>query len=496
MESKQNLKMMVRPLIIMLCLHLSATSMSLSIQHLGFSEVSIVLIYLLSVLITSRYTQGYFYGIIASFISMLSFNFFFTVPRYTFKVNDTNYLFTLSVMLLASIFTSALTSKLIRSKELANERENQAQLLYHISSTLAKTGGVADVARVSVKCLSELFACEATLVVINPTLSKAQIVTSKLEDIEETVVNMEGTTDISTGQFTFPIKVHDKIVCFVCLPKNFRSLSTQEEFLFDSAIMQITIAMERELLTSEKEAAKAETERERLKSNLLRLISHDIRTPLTSITGASEILLHSLSSEENIKLVEGIYEDSSWLTRLVENILSLTRIQEGRLEINIQPEVVEEIVSEAIYRASKYAPHHKISITIPDEVLFVPMDGKLIEQVLINLVDNAIKHTTTANIIEVSVSHHEEKVWFSVSDNGSGLNEADIPKLFDVFFVANSSPLDSKRGIGLGLAICKAIVNFHGGEIYAENNRTGGSTFRFFLNFKKDMSPNRMEDVV
>ncbi|WP_187119018.1 ATP-binding protein [Bacillus marasmi] len=486
MDRKLMVKRVILQLVIMLYLHISSMLLSMLIQHLGFSEVCIVVIYLLSVLITSRYTQGYTYGIIASFFSMLSFNFFFTGPRYTFKVDDTNYLFTLMIMLMASIFTSALTSKLIRSKELANEKEKLAQLLYQITSMLAKTGGVAEVAKVSVQCLSNLLHCEATLVVINSKLNKAQIVTSKMEKrvIEATDVNMDGMKEITADQYTFPIKVHDKIVCFVCLPKEFKNLSSDKKILLDSAIMQITIAMERELLTSEKEAAKGETERERLKSHLLRVISHDIRTPLTGITGAAEILLHHLNNDEEIKLVEGIYEDSCWLTRLVENILSLTRIQEGRLTVNIQQEAVEEIVAEAIYRAAKYAPHHNISSTVPDEVLFVPMDGKLIEQVLINLIENAIKHTSTANEIAVLVQRDDDKVWFSVSDNGTGLNEADIPKLFDMFFVANSSPLDSKRGIGLGLAICKAIVTFHGGEIFAENNRAGGSTFRFYLNMK------------
>jgi two-component system sensor histidine kinase KdpD len=249
--------------------------------------------------------------------------------------------------------------------------------------------------------------------------------------------------------------------------------------------MQISTAMQREILTSEKEATKAEIERERFKSNLLRAISHDLRTPLTGITGAAEMLLQNLKDEENAKLVQGIYEDSNWLIRLIENILSLTRIQEGRLSINIQPELVEEIVAEAVDRTLKYAPDHKISISIPDEVLFVPMDGKLIIQVLINLIDNAIKHTSPSDEIKVSVKLEDNKAWFEVSDNGTGINPEDLPQLFDMFFIAPSSHTDSKPGIGLGLAICKAIVNFHGGEIMAENNDSNGATFRFYLSVKE-----------
>lgn len=482
--AKNNFKKIAKEVAITLSLYVSTTLLSFLIQHIGLSEVNIVVIYILSVLITSRYTKGYTYGIWASIISMLSFNFFFTEPLYTFHVNDSTYFFTFIVMLLASILTSALTSKLISLKELSNERENQAKILYNITSSLAKTGGVSDVAAVSAQCLSNLLECDITCIVIKPNENMAQKLKTEKAS-RRTVsdnINISEIEGIKKNHYVVPITVRGKAVCFVCLPKELETKDDENRFLLDSVIIQITIAMERELLNSEKETARAETEHERFKSNLLRAISHDLRTPLAGITGAAEMLLQNLEDEENIKIVQGIYEDSSWLTRLVENILSLTRIQEGRLSLNIQPEVVEEIVAEAINRASRYAPDHKILISVPDEVLFIPMDGKLIEQVLINLVDNAIKHTTPSNEINVSVRLDDKRAWFEVSDNGTGINRDDLPKIFDIFFVAGNSHTDAKRGIGLGLAICKSIVNYHGGEIYAENNSAGGATFRFYLN--------------
>jgi two-component system sensor histidine kinase KdpD len=482
--AKINFGKIAKDVAITLSLNVSATLLSFLIQHIGLSEVNIVVIYILSVLITSRYTKGYSYGIVASIISMLSFNFFFTEPLYTLHVSESTYIFTFIVMLLAAIFTSALTSKLISLKELANEREKQAQILYNITSSLAKTGGVSDVAAVSAQCLSNLLECDITCIVIQPKENTAQKL--KVEKASRRIVsddiNISEIEGINRNHYTFPITVRGKVICFVYLPKKLETMNDENRFLLDSVIMQITFAMERELLTSEKEAARAETERERFKSNLLRAISHDLRTPLTGITGAAEMLLQNLEDEENIKIVQGIYEDSGWLTRLVENVLSLTRIQEGRLSLNIQPEAVEEIVAEAINRALKYAPNHKILISVPNEVLFIPMDGKLIEQVLINLVDNAIKHTTPSNEINVSVWVDDKRTWFEVSDNGTGINKDDLPKIFEMFFVSNTSHTDAKRGIGLGLTICKSIVNYHGGEIYAENNSAGGVTFRFYLN--------------
>ncbi len=474
-------------LIITIFFNIAATLLSLFFQNLGFKEVNFVVIYILSVLLTSRYTKGYVYGIVASIIAMFSFNFFFTEPVYTFTVDDPTYIFTFIVILIAAIFTSALTSKLIYSKELASKREKQAQTLYQITSSLAKPGEIMEVAKVSVHCLIDLLQCNVIFILIdskNNLIQEISIPNSGYGIVTKDISYNDINT-ITSRHYTFPINVRDKQVGYVCLPKEIESINKENRFLLDSVIMQISTAMQREILTSEKEATKAEIERERFKSNLLRAISHDLRTPLTGITGAAEMLLQNLKDEENAKLVQGIYEDSNWLIRLIENILSLTRIQEGRLSINIQPELVEEIVAEAVDRTLKYAPDHKISISIPDEVLFVPMDGKLIIQVLINLIDNAIKHTSPSDEIKVSVKLEDNKAWFEVSDNGTGINPEDLPQLFDMFFIAPSSHTDSKPGIGLGLAICKAIVNFHGGEIMAENNDSNGATFRFYLSVKE-----------
>jgi len=465
-------------------LNITATIISLLIQHWGFTEVNFVLVYILSVFLTSRYTKGYIYGIVASVISMLSFNFFFTQPLYTFNVDDTAYIFTFVVILIVAIFTSALTSKIIYSKELDNKREKQAQILYEITTTLAKTVGVNEVACVSVQCLVDFLKSEVIFILIGQddnTIKKISPAVSGYGIIVKDI-NLEDINSIISNHYTFPITVREKCEGYICLSKELQDMNEETKFLLESIIMQIIIAIEREIIISEREAAKAEIEKERFKSNLLRAISHDLRTPLTSITGASEMLLQNLEDEENINLVQGIYEDSVWLIRLIENILSLTRIQEGYLAINIKPEAVEEIVAEAVDRISKYAPNYKISTSIPDKVLFIPMDGKLIIQVLINLMDNAIKHTTPSDEIKISVRTDDNKAWFEVSDNGTGINPKDIPKLFDMFFVAPHSQIDAKHGIGLGLSICKTIVNFHGGEIFVENNRGKGSTFRFYLN--------------
>lgn len=469
-------------LLITFILNFSATGLSFLFQSLGFKEVNFVVIYILSVLLTSRYTKGYIFGIIASVLSMLSFNFFFTEPLYTFTVDDTTYVFTFIVLLVAAILTSTLTSKLISSKEIANEREKQSQALYQITSSLAKAVGVEEVALVSVQYLVDFLKCEVTFVIIHHIDKKITLLAPAVlgYGVTKRELPLEDIESVRSNHYSYPIVVRGKYVGLILLPKDYEN--KKSHFLFDSIIMQITIAIQREILTSEKEMAKRETEKERFKSNLLRAISHDLRTPLSGITGSAEILLTKLTDEEDIKLVQNIYEDSSWLIRLVENILSLTRIQEGRLAINIQPEAVEEIIEESVSRASKYTTDHQIKISIPEKILFVPMDGKLIIQVLINMIDNAIKHTTPSDEINVTVRLEGKKVWFEISDTGTGINPDDLPKIFDMFFISRDSHTDARRGIGLGLSICKAIIDLHGGGIMAENNLDKGMTFRFYLN--------------
>ncbi len=465
-----------------------ATLLSALNRHFGLGEINAVVIYILSVLIVSRCTKGYAYGIVASFLAMLAFNFFFISPLYTFRIYNDNYIFTFIVMLVAAVITSASTSKLIRLKDLAAAREKQAQMMNRVTGTLVRAGGIPEIASVSAQCLSELLECDVVFLIL-PTKAEA-VQRLRSEKVGGRVLSDAIPVDqldaFLRDFYSIPVNIKGRPIGYLCLPEAIRTQRESVRDLLDSVVLQVTISMERELLTAEKEAARADTEREKFKSNLLRAISHDLRTPLAGITGSAEMLLHSLRHDENIKIVQGIYEDSRWLTLLVENVLSLTKIQEGRLPLNIRSEAVEEIVSESISRASKYTPNRRISTFIPPDVLFVPMDGKLIEQVLINLIDNALKHTNPNDEIKISVYQEKNKVWFEVSDNGEGIAEGDLPKIFDMFFISNRSRAEGKRGIVLGLAICKSIINFHGGEIYAENNPGGGVTFRFYLHATED----------
>lgn len=460
-----------------------ATLLSSLFWRTGFPESNIVVTYILSVLMVARFTKGYGYGILASILGMFCFNFFFTAPYHTFNVYNKSYLVTFAVMLIASLLTSALTSKILRSSLEAKRREKQSNMLYRIASSLAKASTVSDVATISVQSLSNLLDCDVSCILADDAGRPNR--EYRLGRGERRVL----VRSLTAGQEKLAIQENDILPIadtghqygLICLPKNRAMEEAGQEKLLSAISAQIFTAMDRERLSKEKERAKNEADREKFKSNLLRSISHDLRTPLTRISGSAEILLYTPADDEPHRLAKEIYDDASWLTRMVENILSLTKIQEGKLLVSKQPEAVEEIVAEAVNRASKYSDSRAIRIEIPDEVLFVPMDGKLIEQVLINLIDNSVKHTRPDGEIKVFARAEKGGVWFGVTDRGTGVPPEELPKIFNLFYKGSGPQADSRQGIGLGLPICQTIVTAHGGKILAENNQEGGLTVRFFL---------------
>lgn len=479
---KKNDRQVMRNVLVTAGISIGTTLVSYLINHVGFEETNIVVIYILSVLMVSRYTKGYAYGIFAAVASMLSFNFFFTDPVYTFKVDDSSYFVTFFVMLMAAITTSALTSKLINSKQLSDSRERQSRTLSVVTGALADTSEIQETAEVSARYLAGFLDSEVECYIKAGTM--ASLITASPDGNIKRAAELVGPSvikDRMMNSYTFPIEVKGNNICYFRLPEEVEDLDEDNRQLVSSIIMQITISMERVLLIKEKEVARSEAEMERFKSNLLRAISHDLRTPLTRITGTSEMLVGKLKDKEDSELASEVYNDSLWLARLVENILSFTRVHEGNLSIKIQSEAVDEIFSEVVELCTRYYPNHKISIAVPERVLFVPMNGKLIVQVLINLIGNACEHTTPENEIRLTAWPEDGRVWFQVSDNGCGFIEDDIPKIFDMFFVSTNRRTSEKQGLGLGLAICKAIVEFHGGRIFAENNTNGGATVKFYL---------------
>lgn len=227
-----------------------------------------------------------------------------------------------------------------------------------------------------------------------------------------------------------------------------------------------------------------ETQRERLRSNLLRAISHDLRTPLTSISGNAGVLMEkSISLDESKKqeIYSSIYDDSMWLVNLTENLLSITRIENGTMHLQMSAELVDDVFREALSHVDRKVSEHEISVELADDLLMAKMDARLIVQVIINIINNAIKYTPEGSHIRLSAQKEKNMVRIRIADDGPGISDEAKLHLFDMFYTANIGKADSRRGLGLGLSLCKSIVDAHGGEISVSDNQPSGAVFSFTL---------------
>lgn len=234
---------------------------------------------------------------------------------------------------------------------------------------------------------------------------------------------------------------------------------------------------------------------ERTRVDLLRSISHDIRTPLTSISGSASAYLENrdkLSDEEKTTLVADIRDEADWLTRMVENILSITRVTGSAAQLRKNPEIVEELVGETVQKFKKKHPDIKLRVSVPEDMIFVSVDSMLIEQVIINILQNAAVHGKTTTEIFVTVTTEADMAHFVISDNGVGIDDEILPEIFSRSFVhSNSTRPDIKRDMGIGLSVCNSIVTAHGGKMHARNADGGGAVFEFTLPIETNLQPNQ-----
>lgn len=461
----------------------------------GLRTENISMVYLVGVLLVTMATERLLYGIAASVASVFAYNFFFTAPTLTFRVSDPNYVVTLVILLVGSFLVSALTSKLHRHMAEAQRREKQMSLLYEISTSLLNVSDMDDIVRHGLAGLSRVQGRQCILYTGKDLTEGTHAGDGNGAEIESNeaakwcLENVKpcgcGTEYFSESQWLYlPLRSGNDVYgvagvhCGSCPP------SAGEMMLIQTVASQISGAMQREMLYKQQEESKLRIEKERLRNDLLRAISHDLRTPLTSIAGSANFIAESLdelSREQVLSLVGDIGNDAQWLNNMVENLLNMTHISEGELVLKKQPEVVDDIVSEAYGRVERLRGNRDIAIHMPDTVMEVPMDGRLIIQVLVNLLDNAVKYTPENARIDLRAYPDNGYMVFEVSDNGKGIAPEILDKVFDNFVTAPAVSGDAKRGMGIGLGICRSIVEAHGGVIAALNNNRGGATFKFAL---------------
>lgn len=487
--------------LILITLLLAASGIGWCFAQWNFPETNVVVVYILSILLTARFTKGYAYGIISSILATCAFNYFFTDPYFTLSVNDPTYFITFFIMTGTALITSASTTKVKQSALQAQMKEAEASILHQLTNHLTLASTADDIVQIATNTVSTLLNCPVGCLCFdengypeNTFVQKTEDGTIRRELAISNSLKMKLITEepfyINDEFEEWPVSGKKSILALIRIPKEKAiTLNESQKRLLKSIAESIALALDRFYSLQQQMKSQEEATQERYRGNLLRSISHDLRTPLSGIMGTSEILMKMTDVEdERFTLLSGIYNDADWLYSMVENILSLTRLEEGRLNLNQSLEAVEEVVAGALTQAQRHTQNRKIVVSIPDELLMVPMDAKLIEQVLINLIDNALKHSPLDQPIELTVQkeEHLNVAVFKIADHGTGISVQDLDHLFEMFYTTKEKGPDSKRGIGLGLAICEAIATAHGGDIKAQNRKDcNGAEFIFTLPLKE-----------
>lgn len=483
---------------LVLCLSL-ATVIGFLFDYIGFAESNIITVYILATLFIAMRTTGRIYGLASSLLAVLLFNFFFTDPRHSFNAYDDGYPVTFAIMLISALTTSTIMKRVKDGEKQSSLKAFRTEVLLETSQKLSAAKGKDSIILETVNQIKKLLGRPAfAYSVVNQTLSTALceevakpcLVPDEFAVAQWVLANNKhagATTNTLSGARCLYMSVRsgDTVSSVIGIDMmGEKRIDSFEKSLLIAVLAESGMALEKERIQAEHHEMKLKANTEQLRSNLLRAISHDLRTPLTSISGGSDFILENMDTLDHETLkntLTDISNEAKWLSSLVENLLNMTRIQDGRLSINKKPELVDEVVLAAVSKINKRTDGRKISVSNSDCTEFVQMDAQLIIQVIINLIDNAINHTRPGSVIEVSYRTEHKQLLLSVSDNGGGIPSENMEKLFDLFYTTAYGSGDKKRGMGLGLSICKSITEAHGGIISATNNDNGGATFTVTL---------------
>ena len=480
----------------------AATVIGWVFLRLGFANANIIMVYLLGVLLTSAFTSGYTCGVLSAFLSVILFNYFLTEPRLSLAAYGSKYPITFAVMFTAALLTGTLAAKLKAHAQLSARDAYRTKLLFDMNRQLQKAETPDEVYQMTATQIQKLMQRD---ILIYPAqsgvLSKGIIYpadgsrpysvpdTDREQDVIRWVWQNRKRAGATTQNFPkakrlyLAIRTGQQIYGIVGIPME---KQTQPDAFTSSVLFSIlgecALALESLRNAEEKEKAAVLAKNEQLRANLLRSISHDLRTPLTSISGNADTLLHSynvLDEQTRKQIFTDIYDDAQWLTGLVENLLSITKIADGSVKLRLSDQVVDDIVSEALRHIDRKSAEHHITVDCGDEPLLVRVDAGLIVQVLINLVNNAVKYTPAGSNIRITAIPRENMAEICVSDNGPGIPDELKEHVFEMFFTGGNSIGDSRRSLGLGLTLCQAIIHAHHGEMTLKDNSPHGCIFSF-----------------
>lgn len=479
----------------------ACTVIGLVFQKLHFTDANIVTVYILGVLLTSIVTNGYLCSIAGAFLSVVLFCFFLTEPRMSFQTYAVGYPVTFVIMLVSSVLTGALAEKLKTHARISAQLAFRTQVLFDADRLLQQAKGSSDIFTVTCSQLTRLLNRSIIAYTVDHgVLSDARLYASPgtgkeiglNQDDQQAagwVLEHRERAGASTAHFSsacclyLAIRSEHDVYGVIGIPVQDETLDSFEYSILLSLINECALAMENSRNAMEKEKNAVLAKNEQLRADLLRAISHDLRTPLCSISGNADMLLCNgelLDASTRHQIYSDIYDDSEWLISVVENLLSVTRLNDGRLKLKFSDQLFDEVIAESLRHVSRKHNDYHI-VTECGEFLLVRMDVRLMIQVLVNLVDNAIKYTPAGSTIRIRATKMAPNVRICVEDNGPGISDEIKPYIFDMFYTGKNTIADSHRSLGLGLSLCRSIVEIHGSELLLTDNTPHGCIFSFDL---------------
>ena len=461
-----------------------------------FGAANLIMMYLIAVVaVAIRWGRGP--SVLASVLSVAAFDFFFVPPFFSFAVSDVQYLLTFGVMLVVALVISNLAVRLQQQAELARYRERRTGVLYTMSRDLATHRGTGMLAHLAAKHLREVFDSQIAIFLADSDkrlrLQRGEELYFEFDPKEAGVAQwvFEHNERAGLGTDTLPgasalylplVGSAGSIGVVALRPtESSRLLDPDQLHLLESLLNQVALAIERTRLSEEAQQAHVRVETERMRNAILSSVSHDLRTPLATITGAASSLVEEqgeMDSAARRELSRSIYREADRLDRLLKNLLDMMRIEAGAVQLSKEWHPVDEVVGAALARLEGRLQDHTVNTTFPPDLPLVLVDGVLLEQVVINLVENAVKYAPPGSAIDMSASASDREVVVEVADRGPGIPVGEETRIFDKFYRGKFA---REGGVGLGLTICRGIVEAHGGRIWAENRRGGGAVFRFAI---------------
>ena len=460
-----------------------------------FDRTDIAMVYLLGIVITATRT-GRWPALFSSLLSVAAFDFFFITPYFTFAVSEIRFLVTFGVMLIVAYVITRLTWQIREQSEASRMRERSTAALYALSRELSRERKKDRIFALAVKHIGEVFQSQIAILILDESgelaVSETGVGTFAVDQKEQGVARWVFDNRQSAGRGTdtlpgakalyLPMIASTGIVGVVgVLPENTEKLFDPEDLHFlESFVNQTAMAMERVMVAKEAHEEHLKAEAQNVRNTFLSSVSHDLRTPLAVVAGAASTLLEkeaSLAPQARLELLQTIHEEADRLERIIRNVLNLTRLESGTITIHKEWQPLEEIIGVVLNRLSERLREHPLELKIPTDLPLIPFDTLLMEQVMSNLMENALRHTPTGTPIAITVTPQKSAVMIEIADRGPGIPAHEEESIFHKFTRSTST----RVGAGIGLSICRVIIEAHGGRIWAENRTGGGAVFKFII---------------